>query len=142
MHTIETSIGLAIPITRVRPAVTTEAGFRGWLAGDTDVIADHVTFRFSVPEERRSVTFRIDRIDETGIAMTCVAHEHNPDWLGTTLAISLHETPTGTRVELVHAGYAAKNEVFERCNEAWPHFLRSLASFMMTGTGEPFPKAA
>jgi hypothetical protein len=74
--------------------------------------------------------------------MTCIAHENNPDWLGTTLAIQLGETPTVTRVRLAHSGYPHKNEVFERCSDAWPYFLRSLASYMMTGTGEPYPKAA
>ena len=37
-----------------------------------------------------------------GIVMTCIAHENNPDWLGTTFSIELSETPTGTRVPLVH----------------------------------------
>jgi hypothetical protein len=74
--------------------------------------------------------------------MTCVGHENNPDWLGTRLVIELIETPTGTQVRLIHSGYPAKNEVYERCCEAWPYFLRSLASYVTTGTGEPYPKAA
>jgi len=74
--------------------------------------------------------------------MTCIAHEHNADWLGTTLAIDLGETPTATRVHLVHAGYPARNEVYEQCSDAWPYFLRSLASYTTTGTGEPYPKVA
>lgn len=138
MHTITSSIDLATPLARVHDAITTEAGLRRWLSLDTDLVGDRATFRFA----DRVVVFRIDRVHSAGIAMTCIAHENNPDWLGTTLAIELTATPTGTRVELAHAGYAAKNEVYERCSEAWPHFLRSLASFMMTGTGEPFPKAA
>jgi hypothetical protein len=85
------------------------------------------------------VTFQVDRCDGSGILMTCIAHENNADWLGTTLAMELGETATGTRV---HLGYPAKNEVYERCSEAWPYFLRSLASYIMTGTGEPYPKAA
>lgn len=74
--------------------------------------------------------------------MTCNAHENNADWLGTTLAIELSENTTGTRVHLIHSGYPAQNEVYERCREAWPHFLRSLASYLLTGTGTPYPKAA
>jgi len=142
MHTIDCTLDIAAPLPRVLDAITTEPGFRAWLAQDADVARERATFRFAVPTEPRSVTFRIDRRDETGIAMTCIAHEHNADWLGTTLAITLAATASGTRVHLSHTGYAAHNEVFERCNEAWPHFLRSLASYMMTGTGEPFPKAA
>jgi uncharacterized protein YndB with AHSA1/START domain len=142
MFTIDTSIDIAAPLARVRTAITTESGYRAWCAQDADFEAKQATFRFQQPTELRSVTFQIDRCDGSGIAMTCIAHENNPDWLGTVLAIELGETPTGTRVHLVHSGYRAKNEVYERCSEAWPYFLRSLASYMMTGTGQPFPKAA
>jgi uncharacterized protein YndB with AHSA1/START domain len=142
MFTIDSTIDIAAPLARVRAAVTTEAGYRAWLAQDADFDGKQATFRFPQPSETRSVTFQVDRCDGSGIVMTCIAHENNADWLGTTLAIELGETPTGTRVHLAHAGYPAKNEVYERCIGAWSYFLRSLASYVMTGTGEPFPKAA
>jgi len=141
MFTITSTIDIAAPLTRVLTAITTEAGYRAWWAEDTDFDGHQATFRFSRPEETRSVTFRVDRCDAVGILMTCTAQEHNPEWLGTTLALELGAMPTGTQVRLTHAGYPAKNEVYERCLEAWPYFMRSLASYMMTGTGEPYPKA-
>jgi uncharacterized protein YndB with AHSA1/START domain len=142
MFTIDRTIDITAPLARVRTAVTTEAGYRAWFAEDADFDGQQATFRFAQPNETRSVTFRIDRCDGGGIVMTCTAHENNPEWLGTTLAIELGETPTGTRVHLSHAGYPAKNEVYERCSEAWPYFLRSLTSHLVTGTGQPYPKAA
>ena len=142
MFTIDTTLDVTAPLPRVLDAITTEAGYRAWWAQDADFDGQHATFRFSVPGERRVVTFRIDRRDGSGIAMTCVAHENNPDWLGTRLSIELVPAAGGTRVHLVHAGYPAKNEVYERCSQAWPYFLRSLASYMSTGTGEPYPRAA
>jgi uncharacterized protein YndB with AHSA1/START domain len=142
MFTIDSTIDIAAPLAPVRTAITTEAGYRAWLAQDADFDGKQATFRFAVPSEPRSVTFHVDGCDGSGIVMTCVAHESNADWLGTALAIQLGETATGTRVHLAHAGYRAKNEVYERCRGAWPYFLRSLASYVMTGTGEPYPKAA
>ena len=142
MFTIDTTIDITAPLARVHTAITTEAGFRAWFAQDADYDGKQATFRFSQPTLTRSVTLQVVRCDATGIVMTCIAHDHNPDWVGTTLTISLAETPTGTRVHLVHAGYPAKNEVYERCSDAWQYFLRSLASYMMSGTGEPYPKAA
>lgn len=142
MYTIDGTIDIASPLARIRTAITTEAGFRAWLAQDADFDGKRATFRFAQPAELRSVTFEVDRCDGSGIVMTCTGHENNADWLGTTLAIELGEVPTGTRVHLAHSGYPAKNEVYERCLGAWPHFLRSLASYMTTGAGEPFPKAA
>ena len=141
MPTIDTTLDIAVPLARVRTAITTEAGYRAWFAQDADFDGRQATFRFSQPSETRSVTLQVERCDEEAIVMTCIAQENNADWLGTTLAIELAATATGTRVHLLHSGYPAKNEVYERCSEAWPHFLRSLASYMMTGTGEPYPKA-
>ena len=142
MYTIDASIDIAAPLARVLTAISTESGYRAWCAEDADFDGKQATFRCPQPTETRSVTFQVDRCHESGIVMSCIGHENNPDWLGTTLAIELGETPNGTRVHLVQAGYLAKNEVYERCQEAWPYFLRSLASYMTTGTGEPFPKAA
>ena len=142
MFTIDTALESAAPIARVRTAVTTEAGYRAWLAQDADFDGKLATFRFSQPTETRSVTLQVERCDGRGIVMTCNTHENNPDWLGTTLTIELGETASGTQVHLIHSGYPAKNEVYERCREAWSYFLRSLASYMTTGTGEPYPKAA
>ena len=142
MFTIDSTIDITAPLARVHSAITTEAGFHAWFAQDADFGGKQATFRFSRPSESRSVTLQVDRCDGSGIVMRCIAHENNADWLGTTLAIELGETPTGTRVHLIHSGYPARNEVYERCSDAWSYFLRSLASYMMTGTGEPYPKAA
>jgi uncharacterized protein YndB with AHSA1/START domain len=142
MYTIDSTIEIAVPLFRVRTAISTEAGYRAWFAQDADFDGQEATFRFARPDETRSVTLRLDRSDQRGVEMTCIANENNPDWMGTKLAIELGETPTGTQVRLVHAGYPAKNEVYERCTEAWQYFLKSLASYMMTGTGQPYPKAA
>lgn len=142
MFTIDKTIDISAPIAAVLTAVTTQAGYRAWFAEDSDFDGKHATFRFARPTETRTVTLRVERCDASGIVLTCVAHENNPDWRGTILAITLGEAPTGTRVRLVHSGYPAKNEVYDRCDEAWQYFLESLARYVTTGTGEPYPKAA
>jgi uncharacterized protein YndB with AHSA1/START domain len=142
MFTIDSTIDIAASLARVHTAITTESGYRAWFTQDAEFDGKQATFRFSQPTERRSVTFQVDHCHGGGIVMTCIAHENNADWWGTTLAIELSEMRPGTRVHLIHSGYPAKNEVYERCSEAWPYFLRSLASYMMTGTGAPYPKAA
>jgi uncharacterized protein YndB with AHSA1/START domain len=141
MFIIDNTIEIAAPLAPVRTAISTEAGYRAWFAEDADFDGKQATFRFPQPSETRSVTLRMDRCDERGIVLACVAHENNPDWVGTTLAIELGETSTGTRVHLVHSGYPAKNEVYERCIVAWDYFMQSLASYIMTGTGQPYRKA-
>jgi len=136
MYTIETSIEIAAPLATLRTAITTRDGFRAWLAADTQVdAAGRYTFAFAP----RAVTFTLDRADDRGIAMTCVGEQNNPEWLGTKLAIALTPIAAGkTRVDLAHAGYPSKNEVYAQCTKGWAHFLSSLAQYATTGKGNPF----
>jgi uncharacterized protein YndB with AHSA1/START domain len=136
MYTIETSIEIAAPLATLRTAITTRDGFRAWLADDTQVdAAGRYTFSFGP----RAVTLRLDRADDRGVAMTCVDHQDNPDWLGTKLAITLSPLAAGRiRVDLAHAGYRSKNECYTRSTMGWAHFLSSLAQYATTGKGTPF----
>lgn len=136
MYDIQTSIEIAAPIGNLHAAITTAVGFRAWLAEDTHVEAPgRYTFWFGP----RAVTFAVDGADDRSIAMTCVREQDNPDWLGTELSITLTPLADGTtRVDLVHAGYASKNECYARCIDGWNHFLSSLARYATTGKGMPF----
>lgn len=140
MYTIELSTEIAAPLARLHTAITTLEGFRGWLAADTEVdSAGHYTFSFAP----RLVTFRLDRADESSVTLTCVREQDNPDWLGTELTLALTPTAGGsTRVSLVHAGYASKNECYARCIGGWEYFLSSLALYVTTGRGTPFEAKA
>jgi hypothetical protein len=114
VFTIESTIEITAPLARILTAIT----------------------------GRNSLGHKVDHCDTSGIVMTCIAHEHNASWLGTTIALELCETANGTRIHLLQSGYRAMDEVYQRSREAWPYFLHSLASYMMTGTGEPIAKAA
>lgn len=144
MYTIETSIEVAASAEAICSAITTREGFRAWLAEDTEVdSAGRYTFAFAQPNESRDVTFTLDRADERGVVMTCVAEKNNPDWLGTELSITVTPLASGkTRIDLAHAGYRTKNETYDRCIGAWDYFLASLAKCATTGMGEPFKAVA
>ncbi len=136
MYSIETSIEIAAPLATVRNAISTREGFRAWLAADTRLDA---AGRYVWSFGERSVTLTLDRADDRGIAMTCVEEQNNPDWRGTALTITLTALAGDrTRVELVQAGYRAKDECYERTTGAWPYFMMSLAAYATTGRGTPF----
>ena len=142
MYTIENTIDIAAPLATVLAAVTTKEGFRGWWTKDTECDSAKQEATFGFRNDGKVVTFKLDHLDDRGIAMTCIRETNNPDWLGTKLAITLAPSALGTRVRLVHDGYAAKNECFERCVKGWAFFLASLAKYATTGTGEPYAAAA
>jgi hypothetical protein len=135
MHTIENTIEITAPTHRIVEALTTQAGLRGWFAETAVFDGTHARFTFARPEITRTVSFRVDRCDERGVVMTCTAEENNPEWRGTKLAISVE----GNRVRLVHSGYPAKDECYERCVQGWAYFMPSLKSYLETGRGTPFP---
>jgi uncharacterized protein YndB with AHSA1/START domain len=135
MYSIDKTIQIDAPIQRIVEALTTEAGYRGWFTQSATFDGAHATFTFPRPEITRKVTFRIDRCDAAGVAMTCTAEENNPAWRGTTLAITVQ----GEGVRLVHSGYPAKDDYYEQCVAGWEHFLPSLKSYVESGRGTPLP---
>ena len=137
MYTIENTIEIAAPASKILAALTTEAGLRGWFAESATFDGTHATFTFARPEITRSVSFSVDRCDARGIVMSCTAEHNNPEWRGTTLAMSVESN----RVRLVHAGYPAKDECYERCVQGWAYFMPSLKAYVETGRGTPFPAA-
>jgi uncharacterized protein YndB with AHSA1/START domain len=138
MYTIENTIEIAAPAHRIIEALTTEAGYRGWWTDEATYDGKAARFPFRNRDGARIVTFRVDQADARGVVMTCTAQEDNPDWLGTKLAISVE----GGHVRLVHSGYPAKNETYERCVQGWAYFVTSLKSYVETGAGTPYKNAA
>jgi len=47
MFTIDITLDIAVPLARVRAAITTEAGYRAWFAEDAEFDGQRATFRFS-----------------------------------------------------------------------------------------------
>ncbi len=140
MHTIKNTIEISKSPAAVLAAVTTKAGIQGWWTLDCECneALRLATFRFVKPQGTMSVTFQLERADDKGVEMICVAQDGQPDWLGTRLAFDISPSSAGTRLELVHSGYPARNEVYDMCTQGWSYFLASLKSYVETGTGTPF----
>ena len=137
MYTIENTIEIAAPASSILAALTTEAGLRGWFTESATFDGKHATFTFARPEITRVVSFAVERCDARGIVLRCTAEQNNPEWRDTTLAMSVE----GNHVRLVHSGYPAKDECYERCVQGWAYFMPSLKSYVETGRGTPFPAA-
>ena len=142
MHTIENTIQIAATPSRILEALTTKEGMQGWWTTDVECneAKREATFRFArKTSEAMAVTFQLLSADEQGVVMKCIRDTNNPDWMGTTLAFKLATIAGGkTRVDLSHAGYPAKNELYDQCVKGWAFFLGSLQKYVETGTGEPF----
>jgi uncharacterized protein YndB with AHSA1/START domain len=142
MPTIENTIQIAAAPSRILEALTTKEGMQGWwtTAVECNPEQRQATFRFArKSSDPMAVTFQLVSADDHGVVMKCIRDSNNPDWLGTTLAFTLAPGEGGkTRVDLSHAGYPAKNELYDQCVKGWAFFLGSLQKYIETGTGEPF----
>ena len=100
MYSIENQIQIAATPARALVALTTSDGLRGWWTASTDcdVARREATFRFERQAGTMAATFRIDRADERGVAMTCIGEQNNAEWLGTKLEFGLATVDGGTRV--------------------------------------------
>jgi len=139
MHRIANTTDIAAPLARVREAVTTTAGHRAWWTTDCEVGSrpgETATFRFKSHGDAE-MTFRIDRVDDHGLAWTCIGGRNTPEWKGTTLEIALEPEADGTRVTLVHDGFRERGEVYDKCTGGWRYFMDSLKAYLETGTGTP-----
>jgi len=137
-HTIEIS---ATPAT-ILAALTTKEGIKAWFTQDCDCNADkrEATFRFTKATGTMESTFHLDAADERTVAMTCIATRGNDEWRGTKLSYELSPAGAGTRVRLLHAGFAAKSEVYDNTVKGWAHFLGSLKQYVETGVGTPYQR--
>lgn len=140
MYTIETQIDIHAPAAKILEALTTKAGVAAWWTDDCDVSPTEATYRFAKPDSDRESTWRVDERTDRGVALTCIREVNTPDWLGTKLSLSLAQRGDVTHVSLVHAGYRAKNEMYEQCTAGWAHFMASLKKLLETGTGTPFKR--
>src|SRR5688572_22606700 len=142
MYTIENSTLISSTPARLLEALTTKDGIKGWWTNDVDCDAEkrEATFRFDKNGGEVASTFRLDTADDGCVVMTCTAASHG--WLHTTLVFRMQAQGNKTRVALVHAGYAAKDELYENCTKGWAYFLESLKQYAETGKGTPHVRAS
>lgn len=141
MYNVDHTIEVSAPASKILAALTTKEGIKAWFTADCDCDAakHEATFRFRKATGTMQSTFRLDSADERTVAMTCIATLGNEDWLGTKLSYELTPVGAGTRVRLVHAGFASKSEVYDNTVKGWAYFLGSLKQYAETGVGTPYP---
>jgi uncharacterized protein YndB with AHSA1/START domain len=141
MEAITNEVRIDSATSKVYQALSTKEGFRGWWTGDCDVDArqgGEAEFRFN--QGQVAMRFRFDRLDpEKAVRMTCVGNTNNEEWQGTTLSFDLEPQGGGaTEVRFRHDGWTRKSDCYNQCVGGWDHFMKSLKSYVETGTGAPF----
>ncbi len=128
-------VAIAAPCDQVFAALTTLDGLAQWWT----------PFVTGTPERDGELRFRFDTVDEVirmrvdaiaanrSLTWTCLEHSADPDWAASTITFQLAGTGTCTTLNLTHNGIAA-----DHVQRGWEHFLASIASYLETGTGQPY----
>ena len=134
------SLTIAAPIETVYAALTTADGLRGWWTCRTDGSPEpggEIRFEFT-DYDIYKVMRVVASTRPTSVRWLCVDCKLT-DWIGTTLDFELTASgPATTELSFTHKGLQPALECFESCEAGWDYYLRSLASYAETGTGQPY----
>jgi uncharacterized protein YndB with AHSA1/START domain len=122
---------------KVLKALSTAEGIRGWWTDDCDVDNSKTAYRFDKEKGTMEVGFDVKSTSSDAYVLSC-SRGNNQDWLGTTLSFKLIDVAGGTKVELLHEGFARPSEVYAMCVNGWAHFMSSLRAYLDEGKGQPF----
>lgn len=139
MNSIKDEIRIHGTASKIYEALIRQAGYRGWwnAVGEVaETVGGEAKLRFVKDGNPVNMRFRIDEMKANeSVRWTCVAHDM-PSWVGTALTWRIKEAGGAVGVALDHSGW--KDAAPDVVAQGWKHFLRSLKSYVETGTGQPW----
>jgi uncharacterized protein YndB with AHSA1/START domain len=127
------------PAEAVYAALATIDGIQGWWTGTTSGSAEpggEIRVEFAGFDIYKVLAVEAAR---PAAVRWAVADCKLADWIGTTISFDLSPAgPDATELRFVHRGLQPALECFESCEAGWDFYLRSLASYAETGTGQPY----
>ncbi len=128
------------PIETAYAALASVDGIRGWWTPATDGSAGPGgEFRVEFAGHEIYKVARVEESVRPASVRWAVVDCKLEDWIGTTISFELTQAgPDATELRFVHRGLQPALECFESCEAGWNFYLRSLASYAETGTGQPY----
>jgi uncharacterized protein YndB with AHSA1/START domain len=128
------------PAKAVYAALATVDGLRGWWTLPATGSAEQ-DGEFRVEFAGYGI-YKVARVEEAvspaAVRWRVLDCKH-ADWIGTTIGFELSPAgPDATELRFVHRGLQPALECYESCEAGWDFYLRSLASYAETGTGQPY----
>ena len=135
-HTLRHEINIAASEDKIRTALTTADGLRGWNTADvsgTGAVGSEWSLGYGAGPK---FSWRVVSQSDDKIAWICTAGPG--DSVGTTAEFALTPLPDGrTRVAFNHARWPHQEGNFTKCNTLWGVLLHHLRVF--AERGEPSP---
>lgn len=135
-----TEVSCQAPRDRVFDAVATVRGLRGWW---TPIVTGSASaggvFQLGFGGLDETIVLRVDEATRPArVRWTCLEHTGASAWVGSTVAVELHDADAESCVLVLRHSELAP----ELVEPGWRHFLASLKGFVETGGGQPFGTGA
>ncbi len=131
----EDSVNIDVPLDRVRQAITTLDGIRGWWSPIvTGSLAPGRTFQVGFAGLDETITLSVVQAQARGTDWLVREHSSAPDWADSRIAFRLEPRSAGCRLVVRHTGVEP-----HQVAAGWEHFLDSIRSLVETGAGLPYP---
>jgi hypothetical protein len=135
-HSLQHEIFISANPARIRDALTTADGLRGWntslVGGNGDLGTEWILSYPGRPE----FAWRIDSSNPDGILWTCT--KGPGDSVGTTVQFTFVPADDGrTRVRITHGGWPHDKANFTKCNTIWGALMYHLRKHVESGVTEP-----
>jgi uncharacterized protein YndB with AHSA1/START domain len=125
-------VGIAAPTSRVRRALGSVEGLRGWwVSGATGVARKGGTIDFGF--------CRMNVVEAAARRVRWRCVDGPPEWVGTRVTFDLVWKDGQTIVLFKHSGWKKAVEFMHHCSTKWATFLLSLRDLVETGKGHPAP---
>ncbi|MBS7544821.1 SRPBCC family protein [Ancylobacter oerskovii] len=135
-HSLKHEIFISASVEKVRTALSTAEGLRGWNTPHvegTGALGTQWNLKYT---GRPEFSWRIDQDDPEEILWTCTRGPG--DAVGTTAAFSFASAPDGrTRLSVVHGGWPHDEANFVKCNTIWGALVHHLRDYVESGASDP-----
>lgn len=136
-HFLRHAVNIDAPPAKVRDALTTLQGLKGWTAADEASGGGKVGAQWSLKyADGPAFVWEIVTQDADKVVWKCVTGPG--DSVGTTVSFDLDKTPDGrVHLRFAHSGWPHQEGNFAKCNALWGMLLHHLRAFAEHGTVAP-----
>jgi uncharacterized protein YndB with AHSA1/START domain len=127
---------IEVPPERVFEGITSVRDLAAWYAPVTGSGTGELRFDFG---GGATMVIRVAEATPGAAVRWQVESSPLPEWVGTTIAFTLHRNAAGvTVVEFRHHGLRRGLSCYDVCVQGWEQYLPSLRDYLESGTGRPF----
>ncbi|MCB4771328.1 SRPBCC domain-containing protein [Ancylobacter sp. Lp-2] len=135
-HSLKHEIFISADADKVRKALSTADGLRGWNTPHVEgsgALGTSWTLKYS---GRPEFSWRIDQDNPEDILWTCTTGPG--DAVGTTATFTFAPAEGGrTKVRVTHGGWPHDEANFIKCNTIWGALMDHLREYVETGVSDP-----